>query len=256
MIRLAIFQCRGVFPLVFLPDISTYTCQYRHQLQPAISWWRHQMETFSALLVLCVGNSPVTGEFPTQRPVMQRFEVFFDLRLRKWLRKQSRRWWFKTPLRSLWRHSNVFGQLTCCTLRLGRCRTDVDPTLPRRTQLSYERLGISNHMCADSLFNSLFTEIQRRHQSSVLLTLCEGILMTAGSPHKWVPNAESAVRAWRHHVHETHTHNTFLVMDLPQIRVIACGGQDCYIACCTKGWLHAEISYRHQSNYHWSLLSL
>ena len=27
------------------------------------------METFTALLTLCVGNSPVTGEFPTQRPV-------------------------------------------------------------------------------------------------------------------------------------------------------------------------------------------
>ena len=28
------------------------------------SWWRHQMETFAALLAICVGNSPVTGEFP------------------------------------------------------------------------------------------------------------------------------------------------------------------------------------------------
>ena len=28
------------------------------------SWWRHEMETFSALLALCAGNSPVTGEFP------------------------------------------------------------------------------------------------------------------------------------------------------------------------------------------------
>ena len=28
------------------------------------SWWRHQMETFSALLAICEGNSPVTGEFP------------------------------------------------------------------------------------------------------------------------------------------------------------------------------------------------
>ena len=26
--------------------------------------WRHQMEPFSALLALCAGNSPVTGEFP------------------------------------------------------------------------------------------------------------------------------------------------------------------------------------------------
>ena len=28
------------------------------------AWWRHQMETFSALLALCAGNSPVTSEFP------------------------------------------------------------------------------------------------------------------------------------------------------------------------------------------------
>ena len=30
--------------------------------------WRHQMQTISALLALCVGSSPVTGEFPSQRP--------------------------------------------------------------------------------------------------------------------------------------------------------------------------------------------
>ena len=39
------------------------------------------METFSALLVLCAGNSPATGEFPAQRPVTRSFDVFFDLRL-------------------------------------------------------------------------------------------------------------------------------------------------------------------------------
>ena len=39
------------------------------------------METFYALLALCAGDSPVTGEFPTQRPVTQSFDVFFDLRL-------------------------------------------------------------------------------------------------------------------------------------------------------------------------------
>ena len=44
-------------------------------------WWRHQMETFSALMAICVGNSLVTGEFPTQRPVTLSFDVFFDLRL-------------------------------------------------------------------------------------------------------------------------------------------------------------------------------
>ena len=39
------------------------------------------METFSALLALCAGISPVTGEFPAQRPVTQSFHVLFDLRL-------------------------------------------------------------------------------------------------------------------------------------------------------------------------------
>ena len=40
------------------------------------------METFSALLPICAGNSPVTSEFPTQRPVTQSFDVFFDQRLK------------------------------------------------------------------------------------------------------------------------------------------------------------------------------
>ena len=38
------------------------------------------METFSALLAICAGNSPVPGEFPTQRPVTRSFDVYFDLR--------------------------------------------------------------------------------------------------------------------------------------------------------------------------------
>ena len=39
------------------------------------------METFSALLTICAGNSPATGEFPAQRPVTRNFDVFFDLRV-------------------------------------------------------------------------------------------------------------------------------------------------------------------------------
>ena len=58
------------------------------------TWWRNKMETFSALLALCAGNSPVTGEFPSQRPVTRSFDAFFDMRLNKRLSKQSIRWWF------------------------------------------------------------------------------------------------------------------------------------------------------------------
>ena len=65
------------------------------------------METFSALLAICAGNSPVTGGFPSQRPVTQSLDVFFDLRLLTQLSKQSWGGWFETPSRPLWRHCNV-----------------------------------------------------------------------------------------------------------------------------------------------------
>ena len=70
------------------------------------SWWRHRMETFSALLAICAGNSPVTGEFPSQRPVTRSFGVFFDMRTNERLSKQSWGWWFETPWLSLWRHNS------------------------------------------------------------------------------------------------------------------------------------------------------
>ena len=68
--------------------------------------WRHQMETVSALLAICVGNSTVPGEFPAQRLVTRSFDLFFDLRPNKRLSKQSRGWWFETPSCPLWRHRN------------------------------------------------------------------------------------------------------------------------------------------------------
>ena len=55
---------------------------------------------------LCAGNSPVSGEFPAQRPVTRSFDVFFDLCLNKPLGKQSWGWWFETPSHRLWRHCN------------------------------------------------------------------------------------------------------------------------------------------------------
>ena len=65
------------------------------------------METFSALLALCAGNSPVTGEFPAQRPMVRRFDVFLDLSLNKQFNKQSWGRWFETSSCSLWRHCNA-----------------------------------------------------------------------------------------------------------------------------------------------------
>ena len=56
---------------------------------------------------LC-GEFTGLGEFPTQRPVTQSFDVFFDLRLNKRLSSQPWGWWFETPSWSLWRHCNEY----------------------------------------------------------------------------------------------------------------------------------------------------
>ena len=67
------------------------------------------METFSAYRPFVRRIHTVTGEFPTQRPVTRSFDVFFDLRLSKRLGKQWWGWWFETPSRPSWRHSNGKG---------------------------------------------------------------------------------------------------------------------------------------------------
>ena len=55
----------------------------------SVPWWRYQMKTFSALQALCAGNSPVIGEFPSQRPVTRSFDVFFDLCLNGQVNKRE-----------------------------------------------------------------------------------------------------------------------------------------------------------------------
>ena len=49
------------FVLLFLTISCNQTC---YPILIQTTWWCHEMETFSALLALCAGNSPVTGEFP------------------------------------------------------------------------------------------------------------------------------------------------------------------------------------------------
>ena len=88
-----------------------------------ISWWRHQMETFSALLAICAGNSLVPCEFPAQRPVTRSCDVFFDLHLNKRLSKQSWGWWFETLLRPfslsvMWKYCSFCSVLIESTLCL------------------------------------------------------------------------------------------------------------------------------------------
>ena len=44
------------------------------------------METFSALLAICAGNSSVNGEFPSQWPVTRSFDAFlYCTRINGWV---------------------------------------------------------------------------------------------------------------------------------------------------------------------------
>ena len=109
----SVFTDTGAIAMIGPCDRGTLSNMLCNSLTPGdvalflITWWRHQMETFFALLAICAGNPPVTGEFLSQRPVTRSFDVFFDLRLNKRLSKQSWGWWFETPSRSLWHHCNV-----------------------------------------------------------------------------------------------------------------------------------------------------
>ena len=84
--------------------------RFRFQWTTLASRSIHMMTSWNGnifrLLTLCVGNSPVTGEFPSQRQMTLGFDVFFDLRLNEQLSTQSWGWLFQTPSCSLWRHCN------------------------------------------------------------------------------------------------------------------------------------------------------
>ena len=104
------------------------------------AWWRHQMERFSTLLVICAGNSPVTSEFPAQRPVTRSFGVLFDQHLNKGLSKQSWCWWFETPSIPFWRHCNA-GDICCAC--------DIQFMI---TSWHGEVLRISGHLLGESIW--------------------------------------------------------------------------------------------------------
>ena len=92
------------FPLIKIEFRDTWESEKNLK---NFTWWRHQMKAFSALLALCAQYSPVTGEFPPQRPVTWSFDVFLSVP-EQTASKQSRRWWLETPSRSLWRHCNEY----------------------------------------------------------------------------------------------------------------------------------------------------
>ena len=103
-------QSMGIFWVIWS---FAQTSMYQTHIASTSYWFTFAMMTssngnISVLLAVCAGNSPVTGEFPSQRPVTRSFDVILDLHPNKRLSKQSWGWRFDTPPRTLWRLCNAF----------------------------------------------------------------------------------------------------------------------------------------------------
>ena len=128
--------------------------KYVSFLKSRKTWWRHQMETISALLALCEGNPPptVTGQW-------RGLDIFIDLRLNKRLGKQSKcrrkRRCFETQSRSLWRHSNVRSQKAPYIVS-----SRVDCEVKFLTTLYLSRYCYLNYLF---LLNRVITSLSRNH---------------------------------------------------------------------------------------------
>ena len=161
------------------------------------------METFSVFLALCEGNSPVAGGFPLHKGQWRGVLMFFYLRLKKRMSKQSRRRLFETPSLSLWRHCNAVEQLVKVNIKERIKGQHCWPFVkgihrwPRHSphkgsvmQIRFlyhnismiyhwslqwrhnERYGVSNHQPHDCLFYRLFRRRSKKTSKLRVTGLC------------------------------------------------------------------------------------
>ena len=148
------------------------------------------METYSAWLALCAGNSLVTGEFPSQRPVTRSFDIFFDVGLNRRLSNQSKGWWFETPSRSLWRHCKEWDHLST----LGALYQNA---LRWRHN---DHNGVSNHQPHGCLLNRLFRHRSKKNIKAPRHWPLWGEFTGTGEfPAQRASNVENVSIWWRHH---------------------------------------------------------
>ena len=178
------------------------------------------MEAISAPLALCEGNPPVTGGVPSQRARNAGFEVFFDVRLKKRLNKQSSRRWFQMTRCSLWRHCSLYFigavaimQLlqsywinpekygaTNYTIQLKSFIMNKNKQASTLQWRHNEHDGVSNHQLPDCLLNSLCRRKSKKTTELPVTGRCAGNpTVTGGFPPQRVSNAENVSSWWRHH---------------------------------------------------------
>ena len=189
-----------LFSVTLLSIVVDLAMGNRIWVTSSSTWWRHQMETFSALLALCVGNSPVAGEFPAQRPVTRSFDIFFHLRLNKRLSKQLWDWWSETPSCPLWRHSNDLPTATCnitCSYFLGYidwCRFFTNPLTV-----------FTRKICGTFWFNfnevgSWGVQFPKKLELIQIMAWC--LAVTSRWPNQWWPSSLTFVCVTRPRWHD------------------------------------------------------
>ena len=169
------------------------------------------MASFSALLAICAGNSPVPCEFPAQRPVALSFAVFCDLLLNKRLSKQSWGWWFETLSHPLWRHRNakLYYKFAYECVHWTRLILFID-WIHRYDDNDIHNLWHygdvitpnrhSNHQPHDCLHNHLFRRRSKKTSKLRVTGLCGGNSPITGElPAQRASNAANVSIWWRHH---------------------------------------------------------
>ena len=165
--------------------------------------WRHQMETFFALLALVRGIHRSSVDSP-QRPGTRSFDVVYDLRLNERLNKQLRLRWFETSSHPLWRHFNDaivchIGSSYFCVVSVTWCFQWCIQTYPLRWHHNGCD-GVSNHQLNDCLLNRLFRRSSRKTSKLRVTGLCAGNSPGTGElPTQMASKAENVSIWWRHH---------------------------------------------------------
>ena len=154
------------------------------------------METFAALLAICAGNSPVTGELPAQRPVTRSFDGFFDGRLRNGSHF--------APEKMLWASQCYLyppGLLLLIPGQSYNCSSEATLTIVGSIKSNRNWWYVPTNHYSDVIMGTMASQItsltivystvcsgedQRKHQSSASLGFVRGIhRWPVNFPHKW-----------------------------------------------------------------------
>ena len=158
------------------------------------TWWRHKMETLSALVALCAGSLPV------QRSVTRSFDAFFDLRLNKRMSKQSWGWWFETPRA----HCDVIVNTSCMFVGIQwKCvsfSNTIHPMNIHRIVLRCFVFGVwYHHLLGLSHFICFFLQDWVTHTHAIMMTPSNGnIFRVTGylceefTGHRWISRTKAS----------------------------------------------------------------